>query len=100
MILAVIFGTSLFLEVLVNHKPIYLSYEGNAAFPALRDLGNHFLVFWRPFVDFDRSGTFGLPGNQQLDYRMFTRCIEDTEAAIGFLIDEKRGELKKVEEDF
>ncbi|MFQ5654631.1 MAG: hypothetical protein ACE5GW_07865, partial [Planctomycetota bacterium] len=97
LILSVLFVTSSFLEVLVNHRPIYLRYGDHTAWPALRDLGNQWLFFLKgPFAAFDRSGDFGHPGEGPLDYRAFSLCVSDPAAGIAPLITAKEQELAQL----
>ncbi len=96
-LLSTFFFLSLFLEVVVNHKPIYLRFDDQVAFPALRDLGNFwFSQFGEPFKDFDRSGDFGIPGESQLDYRLFDRFISNPEGSLSTLIQKKEKEYQKL----
>ncbi|MEM7263877.1 MAG: ABC transporter permease subunit [Planctomycetota bacterium] len=98
-LLLTLFVSSFFLEVLVNHKPIYIRFGDTVAYPALRDLGNHLLPKWDPFVDFIKSSDFGLPGEQQLDYRKFDLCLADPDAEFSTLITAKQDQRRRVEAD-
>ncbi|HIA27764.1 MAG TPA: ABC transporter permease subunit [Planctomycetes bacterium] len=96
-IICTVFVSSLFLEVLVNDKPIYIRFAERTAYPALRDLGNTWLFFLdRPFKTFDRSADFGLTGEGQLDFRTFDRCFNDPETAFAAVVAGKEGELEKL----
>ncbi|MEE2856601.1 MAG: ABC transporter permease subunit [Planctomycetota bacterium] len=92
------FTTSLFLEVLVNDKPIMIRYEQERAFPAVRDLANTWLFFVEgPFATFDRSGDFGIPGDGPLDYAAFGEIVADPTASFGPIAGARREDANGLE---
>lgn len=98
--ISVLFVTSLFLEVIVNHKPIYLRYQDNVAFPAVRDLGRLYVGWLFTISDFDRADEFGLSGDGQLDYRKFDASLENPEATFADQIEAKSDELEALKAEF
>lgn len=99
-LLCVCFVTSGFLEVLVNHKPLYVRYGDHVAMPAVRDLANTYFGAFFSIPDYDRTGDFGIPGEGQLDYRVFDAGVEDPEATFQVLIRDKQTELADRLEEF
>ncbi|MGE4619092.1 MAG: ABC transporter permease subunit, partial [Planctomycetota bacterium] len=91
------FTTSLFLEVLVNDRPIMIRYGETTAFPAVRDLGNTWLFFVDgPFSTFDRSGDFGIPGDGPLDYKAFGEIVSDPAGAFGPIEQSRKEDAKQL----
>jgi microcin C transport system permease protein len=67
---------SLFLEILVNHKPLAIGYAGKVAFPAVKDwLGK--AVFFARISSFYPKEEFGQLGKSEVDYRGFARTVAD-----------------------
>ncbi|MDE0959424.1 MAG: ABC transporter permease subunit [Planctomycetota bacterium] len=94
------FTTSLFLEVLVNDRPIMIRYDQNTAFPAVRDLANSWLFFVDgPFRTFDRSADFGIPGEGPLDYKAFSEIVDDPVTSFGPIAEERRQEMKDLSDE-
>lgn len=76
-----LFGTSLFLELIANHKPLYIRYQDNWQLPALGELAN----FWlpgQPFQDTARWKDFGVSRSGEVDGRQFRRWIRDPDTLI------------------
>jgi len=75
------FVMSLFLELYVNPKPLYISYENDKGevsrqFPALAD----WVSTWVPFVTVNDVATadhYGLQGDAELPYRTYAKWVKD-----------------------
>lgn len=99
LVLVTLSTASVFLEVLVNHRPLVIRFGDNVAYPALRDWGNAMLPgVW--FSSFDRSGDFGIPGDGPLDYEVFARCIEDPSSQFPELIQNLESAVARDKADF
>ena len=98
-LLSVLFVTSGFLEVIVNHKPLYVRFGDQVAFPAVRDLFRTYVGGLFTISDFDRTGDFGIPGETNLDYRQFAACLADPEAAFSGLVQEKEADRIELQEE-
>lgn len=70
------FVMSLFLELYVNDKPLYIRWGDHRQFPAIANWVN-FLFPFGHVVDEARSKDFGLQGEGELDYRQFAAWVED-----------------------
>ncbi len=71
------FVLSLFLELYVNDKPLYIRYEDHRLFPAVMDWFDKL-----PFVDLQRytravAKDFGLDGEGEVPYRDYARWVHD-----------------------
>jgi len=72
---------SLFLELLVNHKPLAIRFEGRVAFPAFKEwLGK--ALFFVPISSFCKKEDFGQAGRSEVDYRAFARACREPDAAL------------------
>lgn len=100
MVLTVLFVTSFFLEAVVNHKPIYMRYQEQTSYPALRDLGRTYFDWLFTISDYDASSDFGIPGTGAVDYRRFSACIEDPENGFAELLTAKQQELEARRAEF
>jgi len=99
-IITSLFTTSLFLEVLVNDKPIMIRYDEKTSFPAVRDLANTWRFFQDgPFSTFDRSGDFGIPGDGPLDYKEFGQIVDQPQVAFGPLVESRRTDLDGLDQE-
>ncbi len=70
--------TSLFLELVVNEKPLFIRYENNWAMPALKEWTAR--VAGIAFIEiptFNKKDDFGQAGDSEVDYRLFARCVAD-----------------------
>ena len=70
------FTLSLFLELFMNHKAVYIRYEDRVKFPAVAE----WLNAWVPFAAFSetaRAKDFGLKGEAEVRYREFARWVDD-----------------------
>ena len=68
--------TSLFLELIVNSKPLVIHYDSRTAFPAVND----WLDLALPFVKistFTPKDEFGNIGRKEVDYQAFARYAAD-----------------------
>ncbi len=94
------FTTSLFLEVLVNDRPVMIRYGDKTAYPAVRDLFNTWIFFRDgPFPTYDRSGDFGIPGDGPLDYKEFGKIVVDPEKAFGPIAQGRKDDIETLEEE-
>ena len=74
-----LFVASLFLELFVNSKPLYIRYGENSAFPALTE----WIDRATPFVDvgsFEARNDFGQVGKSEVDYHQFAADESDPAA--------------------
>lgn len=76
LIITTLFVMSLFLELMVNHKPLFISYDGRVAFPAVAEWTGK-LLFFRPPRPMDRKADFGQAGGDEVDYRRFAAAKKD-----------------------
>lgn len=94
------FTTSMFLEVLVNDRPVMIRYGDQTAYPAVRDLFNTWIFFKDgPFSTFDRSGDFGIPGDGPLDYKSFGKIVADPLGEFGPIAEGRRNDAKSLEQE-
>ncbi len=71
-----LFVMSLFLELMVNNKPLFIRYDGRVAFPAIAEWTGKALFFLEP-RPMDRKPDFGQPGDDEVDYRLFAAAKKD-----------------------
>ena len=94
------FTTSMFLEVLVNDRPVMIRYGDQTAYPAVRDLFNTWIFFQDgPFSTFDRSGDFGIPGDGPLDYKAFGKIVADPAGSFGPIEEGRKQETQTLEQE-
>ena len=77
-IITTFYVISLILEVFVNHKPLFISYEGHKQIPAVVDMFN----FWIPFYegqDEARWRDFGLDREGEINGRKLSSWVSDPE---------------------
>lgn len=74
--LSVLLVLSLFLELLVNDKPLAIRYGGRLAFPAAMDWLGKVIPFAR-ISSFYSKEEFGQFGKSEVDYREFARTVAD-----------------------
>ena len=70
------FVLSLFLELAVNRRALYIRYGDETRMPAVAE----WLDLWLPFLHMDavaRKSDFGLRGEGELDYREYARWVAD-----------------------
>lgn len=75
-ILVTAFFASLFLEFVVNNKPLYVSYGDHWQMPAVVQWAEG----WIPFVtrsDIATSSRYGIPGGGELRYRQYARWVSN-----------------------
>ncbi|NCF98023.1 MAG: ABC transporter permease subunit [Planctomycetia bacterium] len=97
-IITSLFTTSLFLEVLVNDKPVMIRYGYEVAYPAVRDLVNTWCFFVEgPLSTYDRSGDFGVLGDGPLDYTEFSKMVEQPGIAFGPIALEQKQQISDLE---
>jgi microcin C transport system permease protein len=78
-ILMTAFFASLFLELVVNNKPLYISYGDHWQMPAVVQ----WVEAWVPFVgrsDIAASNRYGIPGGGELRYREYAQWVRDPNA--------------------
>ncbi len=93
-----LFVTSLFLEVIVNEKPLYISYGDNWAAPALMDWADGAIPF-ASISSFNSQGDFGQAGTKDVDYRLFAKACEDS-SVLDSSIEEARERAERAKEKF
>ncbi|HBL15380.1 MAG: hypothetical protein A2X36_08365 [Elusimicrobia bacterium GWA2_69_24] len=89
-----LFVLSLFLELLVNRRPLFISYDGRWACPAAADWVNG-LPLLGGVPDFQKRSDFGQAGGSEVDYRRFARTAADP-GLLGAEIAAKEGELAEL----
>ncbi len=77
--LATLFVVSLFLELLVNGKPLVIHYGERTAFPAVAEWADKAL-FFADISSFQKRSDFGMVGDAPVDYRAFARWAADHDA--------------------
>ncbi len=87
--LSITFVISLFLELIVNHRPLAIGFKGRVAFPAVEEWAGKAL-FFLPISSFHSRKDFGQAGENEVDYAFFRKCIENPDAL--------RPEIRKAEE--
>lgn len=98
-ILSTLTVTSLFLELLVNEKPLYIRYGEQTAYPAVREWLNTILPGdW--FPEFVRSGDFGIPGDGPLNFDSFARCVSEPGEQFDHLIEQLKENIQRDREFF
>ncbi len=73
--ISTLFVISMFLELIVNEKPLIISYDGRVAVPALNDWASKI-----PFLgisSFEKKEDFGQPGGSEVDYHLFQEIVEN-----------------------
>ncbi len=68
--ISTLFVMSLFLELMVNNKPLFIRYGGHFAFPAVAEWTDGILFFKSPSAVLKRSD-YGQTGDGEVDYRLF-----------------------------
>ena len=71
-----LFVVSLFLEVLVNGKPVMIHFDGKTAFPAVAQWTDK-AVFFADISDFQKKSDFGQVGEAEVDYHQFANWADD-----------------------
>jgi microcin C transport system permease protein len=96
--LSTLFVISLFLEVIVNEKPLFIKYGSNWSCPAVVDWADRLLVF-TGFSTFNAQHEYGQPGSKEVDYELFARCCDDP-SAIEASVAEAKGRYESAREKF
>lgn len=69
---------SLFLELMVNNKPLIIVYNGKVKFPAVVEwVSNVFFV--KGLSSFNKKSDFGQIGEEEVDYRLFEKYSKNPE---------------------
>ena len=76
LIITTLFVMSLFLEFMVNNKPLVIRYGGRVSFPAAAEWTDGLLFFKAP-RPMDRKADFGQVGDDEVDYRLFAAARRD-----------------------
>jgi microcin C transport system permease protein len=71
----------LFLELLINNKPLAIRYGDRLSFPAVKDWVGK-VLFFVPISSFCKKEDYGQSGQSEVDYRAFARTCRDPEARI------------------
>jgi microcin C transport system permease protein len=76
LIITTLFVLSLFLELMVNNKPLFIRYGSRVSFPAVSDWADGLLFFKHPAA-MNRKSDFGQIGDDAVDYRRFAAARKD-----------------------
>lgn len=76
LIITTLFVMSLFLELMVNNKPLFIRYGGRVSFPAVAEWTDGLLFFKAPGA-MNRKSDFGQIGDDEVDYRLFSAARKD-----------------------
>jgi microcin C transport system permease protein len=75
-LIVTLFVASLFLEMIVNDKPLIIRYEGKTAFPAVAEWGDKVLFFTK-ISSWNKASDFGQVGDSGVDYHEFAAACAD-----------------------
>jgi len=75
-IITTAFVMSLFLELMVNRKPLMLRWGDHTQYPAVADWADTWIPFADP-VSVARANDFGLEGDTEVPYRTYARWVRD-----------------------
>lgn len=92
--ISTLFVISLFLEMIVNEKPLLISYDGRIAAPAVADWASNI-----PFLgisSFEKKSDFGQAGGSEVDYHLFEKVVDDP-ALITKQIEAEKAKYEKSE---
>lgn len=70
LVISTLFVASLFLELLVNNKPLAIRYNDRWAFPAVEEWLDK-AIFFANISYFNKASAFGQRGDAEVDYRRF-----------------------------
>lgn len=71
-----LFVTSLFLELIVNERPLVIAFDGKVAMPAVTDwLSKPLFMF--DVSAFEKRQEFGQSGESEVDYHLFAATVKD-----------------------
>lgn len=96
--ISTLFVISLFLELIVNEKPLIISYNGKIATPALWDWVSKPL-FMFDISSFEKRSDFGQAGSSEVDYHLFMKTIEDP-SVFDEELDKAKEKMDKAESRF
>jgi microcin C transport system permease protein len=74
MVLSTLFVTSLFLELIVNEKPLVIKFQDKVAYPALADWAEK-VVFFANVSGISVANDFGQSGEGEVDYKLFEEWL-------------------------
>lgn len=69
---------SLFLELMVNNKPLVIAYNDKIKFPAVVEWVNN-VFFIKSISPFNKKSEFGQIGDSEVDYRLFQKYSQNPE---------------------
>ncbi len=96
--ISTLFVISLFLELIMNHRPLAISYDGRLAFPAVEEWLDKALFFVKvPY--FHPGKDFGQATDKEVDYGVFAATIENPSLLDPKIEDAKR-KLARAEKRF
>lgn len=76
LIVTTLFVMSLFLEFMVNHRPLFIRYGSTVSFPAPAEWLDAVLFFKEP-RPVNRKADFGQIGDDEVNYRLFAAARKD-----------------------
>ena len=76
LIVSTLFVTSMFLEFLVNNKPLFIRYGSSVSFPAAAEWADSLMFFKAPRA-MARKADYGQIGDDEVDYRLFAAASKD-----------------------
>ncbi len=76
LIITTLFVMSLFLEFMVNNKPLFIRYGSKVSFPAVAEWTDQLLFFKAP-RPMNMKADFGQIGDDEVDYRLFAAARKD-----------------------
>ena len=97
-IITTLFVASLFLEMIVNDKPLVIRYEGKTAFPAVAEWADKVLFFTK-ISSWNRASDFGQVGESGVNYHEFAAACEDP-TEIERDIEQRRSALAEARKKF
>lgn len=98
LVISTLFVTSLFLELIVNEKPLFIRYGSSWACPAVEDWADEAL-FFVDLGSFHARDDFGQAGGSEVDYALFARACEDS-TVLGASIEAARVRYEEAKEGF
>jgi len=96
LLITTLFVLSFFLELIVNNKPLMITYDKNTSFPAVMDWLDD-IVFFKDLRYFAKKSDFGQIGEDEVDYRLFAARCKNPELA-GEAVKAKETELESLKE--
>ncbi len=91
------FVLSLFLEFFINNRPLYIKYENKTAFPAPTEWLDK-VLFFKKINCFNKKSDFGQIGEDEVDYRLFAKMVENPEMILESL-KKKEQEMNELQDE-